>query len=252
MCRGSTSPNDPLLQGRLFSYLDTQLTRLGGPNFHELPINRSVAPVHNNQRDGFMRHTVNTSRTSYQPNSLGGGCPFQAGVAHGGFASVGERVEGQKIRQRSPSFGDHFSQARLFWVSQAPPEQEHLLRALRFELGKVQDMAVRQRMVDLLTNVDLGLATQVALGIAVPPPAGDGAVAGANARLQQAWAQYGVTAAPGETHPLPVERAPELSMAIGPRDTVVSRLVAVLAAGRRRRRAAGRRHGRPGGGGRAP
>ena len=222
--------NDPLLQGRLFSYLDTQLTRLGGPNFHELPINRSVAPVHNNQRDGFMRHTVNTSRTSYQPNSLGGGCPFQAGAAHGGFASFGERVEGQKIRQRSPSFGDHFSQARLFWVSQAPHEQEHLIRALRFELGKVQDMAVRKRMVDLLTNVDLGLATQVALGIAVPPPAGDGAVAAANARLQEAWGQYGVTAAPGETRPLPVERAPELSMASGPRDSVVSRLVAVLAA----------------------
>ena len=94
--------NDPLLQGRLFSYLDTQLTRLGGPNFHELPINRSVAPVHNNQRDGFMRHTVNTSRTSYQPNSLGGGCPFQAGAAHGGFVSVGERVEGQKIRAAQP------------------------------------------------------------------------------------------------------------------------------------------------------
>ena len=73
--------NDPLLQGRAFSYLDTQLTRLGGPNFHELPINRSVAPVHNNQRDGFMRHTINTGRTSYQPNSLGGGCPFQAGAS---------------------------------------------------------------------------------------------------------------------------------------------------------------------------
>ena len=94
--------NDPLLQGRLFSYLDTQLTRLGGPNFHELPINRSVAPVHNNQRDGFMRHTINTGRTSYQPNSLGGGCPFQAGAAHGGFVSFGERVEGQKIRAAQP------------------------------------------------------------------------------------------------------------------------------------------------------
>ena len=222
--------NDPLLHGRLFSYLDTQLTRLGGPNFHELPINRSVAPVHNNQRDGFMRHTINTSRTSYQPNSLGGGCPFQAGAAHGGFVTSGAPVEGPKIRERSPSFGDHFSQARLFWVSQTAPEQEHLVRALRFELGKVQSPAVRRRMVDLLTNVDLELATRVALGIAVPPPAGDGALDEANARLRQAWARCGVTGTPGETQPLAVESAPELSMAHGPRDSVVSRQVAVLAA----------------------
>jgi catalase len=222
--------DDPLLQGRLFSYLDTQLTRLGGPNFAELPINRPVAPVHNNQRDGFMRHTVNTSQTSYQPNSLGGGCPFQAGAAGGGFVSYGERVEGRKVRERSPSFGDHFSQARLFWVSQSGPEQEHIVRALRFELGKVQNLDVRKRMVDLLTNVDLELAAQVARGIAVSPPQGDDAVAAANARLQQAWARYGVTSAPGETPPLVVERAPELSMADTARESVVSRRVALLAA----------------------
>jgi catalase len=220
--------DDPLLQGRLFSYLDTQLTRLGGPNFHELPINRPVAPVHNNQRDGFMRHTLNTSQTSYEPNSLGGGCPFQAGVARGGYASVGVRVEGHKIRARSASFGDHFSQARLFWRSQTPPEQEHLIRALRFELGKVQAEPVRQRMVDLLTNVDRELATQVALGIGVAPPAG---FEEANGRLRQAWAQYGVTSIPGDELAAGVEQAPELSMLGGPRDTVASRQVAVLAAG---------------------
>jgi catalase len=218
--------DDPLLQGRLFSYLDTQLTRLGGPNFAELPINRPVAPVHNNQRDGFMRHTVNTSQTSYQPNSLGGGCPFQAGVAQGGYASVGVRVEGPKIRARSASFGDHFSQARLFWRSQTPPEQDHLIRALRFELGKVQAEPVRQRMVDLLTNVDGELATQVALGIGVAPPTG---VEEANGRLRRAWVQYGVTSDPGEELAAGVEQAPELSMARGPRDTVASRQVAVLA-----------------------
>ena len=222
--------DDPLLQGRLFSYLDTQLTRLGGPNFHELPINRSVAPVHNNQRDGFMRHTLNAGHTSYQPNSLGGGCPFQAGAAGGGFATHGERVEGRKIRERSPSFGDHFSQARLFWVSQTAPEQEHLIRALRFELGNVQSPDVRRRMVDLLTNVDLELAGQVAAGIAVAPPDGSGGAAGANDRLRRAWARFGVTSAPGEAQPLPVASAPELSMAGARRDTVASRSVAVLAA----------------------
>lgn len=92
----------------------TESLRLGGPNFHELPINSSVAPVHNHQRDGFMRHTINTGRTNYQPNSLGGGCPFQAGKMPPGFMSYAERIDGQKIRERSESFRDHFSQATLF------------------------------------------------------------------------------------------------------------------------------------------
>src|SRR6187431_3185919 len=94
--------NDPLLQGRLFSYLDTQLIRLGGPNFHEIPINRPIAPLHNNQRDGYMRQTVNRGQTSYEPNSLRGGCPFQAGSDMSGFASYAERIDAQKIRERSP------------------------------------------------------------------------------------------------------------------------------------------------------
>ena len=101
--------NDPLLQGRLFSYTDTQLIRLGGPNFHEIPINRPVAPVHNNQRDGHMRQTINQGRVSYQPNSLGGGCPMQAKADMGGFVSYAERMEGSKVRARSEKFFDHFT-----------------------------------------------------------------------------------------------------------------------------------------------
>ena len=122
--------NDPLMQGRLFSYTDTQLIRLGGPNFHEIPINRPVAPVHNNQRDGFMRQTVNRGQTSYEPNTLRGGCPFQAGADMGGFTSFAERIDAKKIRARSASFFDHFSQATLFFNSQSEPEQGHIIRAL--------------------------------------------------------------------------------------------------------------------------
>ena len=128
--------NDPLLQGRLFSYTDTQLIRLGGPNFHEIPINRPISPLHNNQRDGFMRQMINRGKTSYDPNTLGGGDPHQATVAEGGFASFAERIDAAKIRARSPSFTDHFTQAAMFFHSQAEIEQRHIVNALRFELGK--------------------------------------------------------------------------------------------------------------------
>src|ERR1700754_916754 len=110
--------NDPLLQGRLFSYTDTQLSRLGSPNFHEIPINRSVNTIHNNQRDGHMRQQINKLRTSYHPNSLGGGCPYQAKASEGGFSSYEERIDARKVRARSQSFFDHFSQATLFYNSQ--------------------------------------------------------------------------------------------------------------------------------------
>ncbi|HKV36761.1 MAG TPA: catalase [Pyrinomonadaceae bacterium] len=163
--------NDPLLQGRLFSYLDTQLIRLGGPNFHEIPINRPVAPLHNNQRDGYMRQTVNRGQTSYEPNSLRGGCPFQAGSDMSGFASYAERIDARKIRERSPSFHDHFSQARLFFLSQSEPEQNHIVRALRFELGKVETVPIRERMLFLLAQVDKGLANKVAEGLGAAVPA---------------------------------------------------------------------------------
>lgn len=162
--------NDPLLQGRLFSYLDTQLTRLGGPNFHEIPINRAIVPTHNNQRDGFMRQTINRGQVSYEPNSLRGGCPFQAGMDMSGFASYAERIDAQKVRARSQSFFDHFSQATLFFNSQTETEQNHIIRALRFELGKVETPPIRERMLGLLAQVDQTLAERVAdgLGLAIP------------------------------------------------------------------------------------
>jgi catalase len=163
--------NDPLLQGRLFSYLDTQLIRLGGPNFHEIPINRPVAPLHNNQRDGYMRQTVNRGQTSYEPNSLRGGCPFQAGTDMSGFASYAERIDAQKIRERSPSFHDHFSQAKLFFKSQSEIEQNHIIKALRFELGKVETVPIRERMLFLLAQVDKELANKVAAGLGASIPA---------------------------------------------------------------------------------
>ncbi|CAD0007407.1 catalase [Flavobacterium salmonis] len=162
--------NDPLLQGRLFSYTDTQLTRLGGPNFHEIPINRSIAPVHNNQRDGFMRQEVNKGRVSYHPNSLGGGCPYQAQIAEGGFSSFNERIEAHKIRERSESFADHFGQAKLFFNSQTDVEKSHIVKALRFELGKVETTAIRVRMLGLLSQVDAQLAEKVALGLGASVP----------------------------------------------------------------------------------
>jgi len=163
--------NDPLLQGRLFSYTDTQLSRLGSPNFHEIPINRSVAPVHNNQRDGHMRQEINKGRVSYHPNSLGGGCPYQAKIEQGGFASFNERVDAHKVRERSESFNDHFGQAKLFFNSQTPEEKSHIVKALRFELGKVETTAIRVRVLGLLSQIDATLAEKVALGLGatVPP-----------------------------------------------------------------------------------
>lgn len=162
--------NDPLLQGRLFSYTDTQLIRLGGPNFHEIPINRPVVPVHNNQREGHMRQTINKGKASYQPNSLGGNAPLQVKAADGGFTSYAERIEARKIRERSRSFFDHFSQAKLFYNSQSEPEKNHIIDALSFELGKVQTIAIRERMLAILVKIDKGLAAGVAFAIGVRIP----------------------------------------------------------------------------------
>lgn len=163
--------NDPLLQGRLFSYTDTQLSRLGSPNFHEIPINRSIAPVHNNQRDGHMRQEINVGRVSYSPNSLGGGCPYQAKVAEGGFSSFNERVDAYKVRARSESFSDHFGQAKLFFNSQTQTEKDHIIRAFRFELTKVETTAIRVRMLGILSQVDVELAQSVAKGLRLVVPA---------------------------------------------------------------------------------
>jgi catalase len=162
--------DDPLLQGRIHSYIDTQISRLGGPNFHEIPINAPIAQVHNNQRDGMHRQSINRGRVNYEPNSLGGGCPFQAGAQ--GFTSFPEAVAERKVRGKPELFAEHYAQARLFWISQSAPEQAHIINAFRFELTRVQTPAVRIRMVAGLVNVDSVLAAAVArgLGIAVPPP----------------------------------------------------------------------------------
>ena len=217
--------NDPLLQGRLFSYTDTQLIRLGGPNFHEIPINRPVVPVHNNQRDGFMRQQINKGRVSYHPNSLGGGCPFQAKMKEGGFTSFAEKIDAHKIRERSRSFFDHFSQAKLFFNSQSDAEKDHMIDALSFELGKVETIAIRQRMLGILAQVDTGLASHVAynLGLRVPPapeyPINHSIPADGN---------------PEQFQPVYVEgsllRSEALSMANTVKDSIRSRLIAILAA----------------------
>lgn len=162
--------NDPLLQGRLFSYTDTQLSRLGSPNFHEIPINRTIAPMYNNQRDGHMRQEINVGRVSYNPNSLGGGCPFQAKIEEGGFTSFNERIDAQKVRDRSESFSDHFSQATLFFNSQTQIEKNHIIKALRFELGKLETVAIQTRMLGLLSQIDIMLATKVAEGLGIKVP----------------------------------------------------------------------------------
>lgn len=159
--------NDPLLQGRLFSYTDTQLSRLGSPNFHEIPINRSINTVHNNQRDGHMRQQIVKGKVSYEPNSIGGGCPFQAMMKDGGFSSNNERVDGHKIRARSDSFVDHYSQAKMFLNSQSEPEKNHLQDALIFELSKVTIPEIRERVVGQLAFIDAELAANVAKKVGV-------------------------------------------------------------------------------------
>jgi catalase len=160
--------NDPLLAGRIHSYQDTQISRLGGPNFHEIPINAPVAQVHNNQRDGMHRQSINRGRISYEPNSLGGGCPFQAGKA--GFTSFREPIEADKVRGKPERFADHYTQATLFYNSQTPVEKAHILRAFRFELTKVQVPAVRERVVAMLANVDAEFAATLAAQLGMPVP----------------------------------------------------------------------------------
>jgi len=164
--------NDPLLAGRIHSYVDTQISRLGGPNFHEIPINSPIAPVHNNQRDGLHRQAIHRGRVSYEPNSLAGGCPFQAGATQG-FVSVPARQtardEQGKVRAKPEKFADHYTQARLFYESQSPVEQDHIANAFRFELSKVTVPAIRERTVAMLRNASEALAKKVAMGLSIDP-----------------------------------------------------------------------------------
>ncbi len=166
--------NDPLLQGRLFSYIDTQINRFSSANFNELPINRPLAPVHNNQRDGFMRQTINKGSVNYSPNSLGKGCPMTAPANMGGYVHHMERVEGHKVRERSESFKDHFSQPIMFWNGLTEPERERLISAAQFELGKVESKEVRHRLIhDFFNRIDHTLASRIATSVGIDPPAAD-------------------------------------------------------------------------------
>ncbi|MBN9074692.1 MAG: catalase HPII [Rhizobiales bacterium 65-79] len=168
--------NDPLLQGRNFSYLDTQLKRLGSPNFTHIPINAPKCPFQNFQQDGHMAMRNPVGRVNYEPNSFGEG-PRESPKR--GFRSFAEAEEGQKVRLRAESFADHYSQARLFFNSQTPPEQRHIAMALTFELSKVETPVIRERMVSHLLNIDEGLAETVAekLGLGELPEPADAAVA---------------------------------------------------------------------------
>jgi catalase len=217
--------NDPLLQGRLFSYTDTQLTRLGGPNFHEIPINRPVAPMHNNQRDGLMRQTINTGHAAYHPNTIGGGCPMQAGRVTGGFVTHPQTLEGPKVRERGRKFFDHFSQATLFWNSQSEPEQQHIVQAFRFELGKLDRPAIRERMVVMLAQVDRGLAARVAEGLGLTVPAKSDVLLNQSVPADED---------PRNFQPVRIKqkimRSTALSMADTIKDTIKTRKVAILAA----------------------
>ncbi|WP_254276716.1 catalase [Halomonas sp. 3H] len=162
--------NDPLLAGRIHSYADTQITRLGGPNFHEIPINSSLAQVQNNQRDGMHRQALHRGRVAYEPNSLAGGCPFQAGTT--GFVSFPAAITDDKVRGKPEKFAEHYAQATLFLESQTAVERAHIAAAFRFELSKVGVTAIRERMLSSLVNVSRELAAEVAvgLGMTVPEP----------------------------------------------------------------------------------
>lgn len=215
--------NDPLLQGRLFSYTDTQLIRLGGPNFQEIPINRPIVPVHNNQRDGYMRQTINRGKVSYSPNSLGGNDPQQVKEASGGFVSYRERIEARKERLRNKSSFDHFSQARLFFNSQSDPEKNHIVDALTFELGKVKTVAIRERMLGILAQIDKGLTTQVAYGLGLHLP-----------ELLPSNQSIPADGDPADYQSIQMEgaldRSEALSMANTIKDSIKSRKIAILAA----------------------
>ncbi|MGA8257020.1 MAG: catalase [Nocardioides sp.] len=164
--------NDSLLQARLFSYVDTQITRLGGPNWNQLPINRPHAPVNDMLRDGFHQTAVHGGVAPYRPNSLDGGCPFLAGDKQQAFIDVPVKVaEAAKVRAQSRSFDDHYSQARLFWLSMSPVEQQHIVSAYTFELAKCYEQAIKERQLQALANIDPRLSSAVAegLGLEAPP-----------------------------------------------------------------------------------
>lgn len=208
--------NDPLLQGRLFSYTDTQISRLGGANFHELPINKGVCPFHNFQRDGMHRQTIARGQVAYEPNTLGSGTEFRVDGGQHGFQSFPEEIDPPKVRRRSPSFDDHFTQARLFFNSQSAAEKEHIVAAFRFELSKLEVPAIRQRMVDNLAHVDEKLARRVAEPLGIGEPDAKAAAGRAGFRDHRIE--------------LPIDESPALSMADTGDGSIRTRKIAILVA----------------------
>ncbi len=166
--------DDPLLQARLFSYIDTQITRLGGPNFAQIPVNRPHAPVNDMFRDGFHQDAVHGGAAPYKPNSLDGGCPFFAGNDDGAFVDAPVEIPAtSKVRANPTSFDDHFGQARLFWTSMSAVEKEHIVRAYSFELGKCYEQTIKERQLQCLANIDLVLCSEVAAALGLPAPEAD-------------------------------------------------------------------------------
>ncbi|XVK59619.1 catalase HPII [Variovorax sp. W6] len=208
--------NDPLLQGRLFSYTDTQISRLGGANFHELPINKGVCPFHNFQRDGMHRQTIARGQVAYEPNTLGSGTEFRVDGGSHGFQSFPEEIDPPKVRRRSASFDDHFTQARLFFESQSAAEKEHIIAAFRFELSKLEVPAIRQRMVDNLAHVDEKLARRVAEPLGIGEPDAKAAAGRAGFRDHRMS--------------LPIDESPALSMADTGDGSIRTRKIAILVA----------------------
>jgi catalase len=210
--------NDPLLQGRLFSYIDTQLRRVG-PNFAELPINRPLNPVHNNQRDAMARTVIDKGRVAYFPNRLGGGCPMHSPEAADAFVSHAEKMDGAKIRARSESFSDHFSQATQFWNSMSDWEQQHIAEAFSFELNQVENEEVRHHVMnELLVNIADALAEAVSAqtGIKIAPVG---------------TAENPTPSAPTPSGPLRPEAKDLKSVALSqdkPGDTIKGRKIAIL------------------------
>lgn len=157
--------NDPLLQGRLFSYTDTQLIRLGGPNFAQIPINRPISEVHNNQRDGWHQHMIPKGPVSYMKSSIDDQSPYYADASQGGYEHYQEKIDARKVQARADSFRDHFSQATMFYKSLSKVEQQHIINAFSFELSKVKRPEIRQNVVDMFANVDKDMADEIAKNV---------------------------------------------------------------------------------------
>ena len=190
---GIDATDDPLLQARLFSYSDTQLTRLGGPNWQQIPINRPHAPVNDMLREGFHQDGSHTGIAPYRPNSLDGGCPFQAGGAEHAFLEAPARVTAApKVRAQPASYADHTSQPRMFYRSLSTTEQQHLVAAYTFELGKCYEQTIKERQLGVLAQIDTDLAARVAVGLGLPAPSASGATT-ADVEPSPALSQLGAT-----------------------------------------------------------